>query len=291
MSSKCIEDTGRELSSNNVDIVKYLCNIEEERATLEDIIQKQYQERKKIEMEIEKLTYKLCLINKSLSMRIKAKNNYDKTIEEIRSHYTQLVDNSNKLRQMVEKTQAELDDIMNKKTGTPAAGEDARNRTAEGDECPCAIEEPTKEICEKSSVNSQKNGDNAVSTRSTLDSIGEASVPENASRHSDPSATEMEVSTSQNDPHESKVTTASQSVEKNDSKTTKEDKTVPNISSQDSSENKRLTFNSERQPKGLTGNKLREMKGLKQSLVGENNGNTRQGSSTIKEKDLSSKQI
>lgn len=51
-------------------------------------------------------------------MRIKAKNNYDKTIEEIKDHYEKLVDSSNKLKQIVEKSQQELDDIMNKKTGT-----------------------------------------------------------------------------------------------------------------------------------------------------------------------------
>lgn len=51
-------------------------------------------------------------------MRIKAKNNYDKTIEEIKGHYERLVDSSNKLRQIAEKAQQELDDIMNKKIGT-----------------------------------------------------------------------------------------------------------------------------------------------------------------------------
>ncbi|XP_030754876.1 uncharacterized protein LOC115881506 [Sitophilus oryzae] len=150
MSQKCIEETGHKLSSNNEDIVRYLCGIENERQTLEDIIQKQYQERKRIEIEIEKLTYKLCLINKSLSMRIKAKNNYDKTIEEIQSHYSVLVDSSNKLRNLVEKTQADLDDIMNKKIGTGTGENIPPGLTPLTDptECPCdnTPEEPTRLI-------------------------------------------------------------------------------------------------------------------------------------------------
>lgn len=58
----CIGKTGQELTTNNHDIVKYICDIEEERKTLEHIIQKQYEERKKVEAEIERLTYKLCLV-------------------------------------------------------------------------------------------------------------------------------------------------------------------------------------------------------------------------------------
>lgn len=58
----CIEKTGQELTTNNHDIVKYICDIEEERKTLDHIIQRQYEERKKVEAEIERLTYKLCLV-------------------------------------------------------------------------------------------------------------------------------------------------------------------------------------------------------------------------------------
>lgn len=58
----CIAQVGKELDVNNQGIVKYLCGIEEERRNLEIIIQKQYQERKRIEADIERLTYKLCLV-------------------------------------------------------------------------------------------------------------------------------------------------------------------------------------------------------------------------------------
>lgn len=59
-------------------------------------------------------------------MRIRAKNNYDKTVEEIKGHYMKLVDSSNKLRLIVEKTQQDLDGIMNKKTGTISGNEEVQ---------------------------------------------------------------------------------------------------------------------------------------------------------------------
>lgn len=68
-------------------------------------------------------------------MRIKAKNNYDKTLEEITAHYAKLVDSSNKLKQIVEKSQQELDDLMNKKTGTSSG--------PEGDEVQMLYVKPT----------------------------------------------------------------------------------------------------------------------------------------------------
>ncbi|CAG9768057.1 unnamed protein product [Ceutorhynchus assimilis] len=115
---ECIVETGKTLNTNNQGIIKYLCGMEEERNNLGTIIQKQFEEREKIESDIEKLTFKLGLINKSLTMRIKTKNNYDKTIDEIKVHYEKLVDSSNNLREIVEKTQTELDSLMNKKIGT-----------------------------------------------------------------------------------------------------------------------------------------------------------------------------
>ncbi|CAG9767574.1 unnamed protein product [Ceutorhynchus assimilis] len=134
----CIEETGKILIINNQGIVKYLCGIDEERNHLDVIIKKQYDERNQLELEIETLTYKLCLINKSLAMRIKTKNNYDKTIEEIKSHYERLVESSNKLKQIVEKTQIDLDSIMNKKVGTAKVCAAANKSSG-------VLEEPTKE--------------------------------------------------------------------------------------------------------------------------------------------------
>ncbi|ERL95025.1 hypothetical protein D910_12295 [Dendroctonus ponderosae] len=201
----CIEKAGKELNVNNQDIVKYLCGIEEERRNLENIIQKQYQERKKIEADIERLTYKLCLINKSLSMRIKAKNNYDKTIEEIKSHYDKLVDSSNKLKQIVEKSQQELDDIMNKKTGTSGPeGEEVQmlymkptEKASLGDcSCTYAPEKPTKQQAaatngtnalseSKHSATDQKSTGDADNAK-TLTSMGQITDPNPANGNKPP---------------------------------------------------------------------------------------------------------
>lgn len=141
------------------------------------------------------------------------------------------------------------------------------------EECPCANEEPTKEIKEKISVQSQKN--ELISVPSPVDSIGETSIVENICRTSDPSGTELQTSTSQNESEKAMDTT--QSIEKTNSKPTKEETTtntnsqdskenkrqtskeetaMPNKNSQDSNENRKLTFSSERVSKGLTVSKL-----------------------------------
>ncbi|XP_050292729.1 serine-rich adhesin for platelets-like isoform X2 [Anthonomus grandis grandis] len=132
-------------------------------------------------------------------MRIKAKTNYDRTIDEIRGHYEQLVDSSNKLRIIVEKTQQDLDGIMNKKIGTSSPGgemgpegDDLNTIYVKSggdlcpDECPCYAKvdlKPTKEKSKSTSktlvgkTNSNE-GDNSQTTKwSPSTSAGSTMVP------------------------------------------------------------------------------------------------------------------
>ncbi|KAH1018299.1 uncharacterized protein LOC109543770 [Dendroctonus ponderosae] len=244
----CIEKAGKELNVNNQDIVKYLCGIEEERRNLENIIQKQYQERKKIEADIERLTYKLCLINKSLSMRIKAKNNYDKTIEEIKSHYDKLVDSSNKLKQIVEKSQQELDDIMNKKTGTSGPeGEEVQmlymkptEKASLGDcSCTYAPEKPTKQQAaatngtnalseSKHSATDQKSTGDADNAK-TLTSMGQITDPNPANGNKPPGSKNSSLTPGRSDLSVPSTRAASYSSRRSstDPSTSREDRSRP----------------------------------------------------------------
>lgn len=56
-------DFGQELRTNNDKIVECILLLREQREELAYIIGKQYEERKKLETEMERITYKLCLVN------------------------------------------------------------------------------------------------------------------------------------------------------------------------------------------------------------------------------------
>lgn len=52
----------KELRENNDKICNYICNLKSQREELIYIIEKQYDERKRLETEMERITYKLCLV-------------------------------------------------------------------------------------------------------------------------------------------------------------------------------------------------------------------------------------
>lgn len=57
------EEFGQELRENNQKIVECVRLLREQRDELAFIIEKQYQERKKLETDMERITYKLCLVS------------------------------------------------------------------------------------------------------------------------------------------------------------------------------------------------------------------------------------
>lgn len=56
------EEIGKEVKENNEKIVRYLLELRAQRDELMFLIQKQAEEKAKFEMEMERLTYKLCLV-------------------------------------------------------------------------------------------------------------------------------------------------------------------------------------------------------------------------------------
>ncbi|CAG9857709.1 unnamed protein product [Phyllotreta striolata] len=114
----CKEEMGRILKENNDKICDYICNLRTQRDDLVYIIEKQYEERKRLETEMERITYKLCLINKSMAQRIKAKCLYDQTIDEVEEQYSKLVKDSGTILALVQNRFQKLDGMINKTTST-----------------------------------------------------------------------------------------------------------------------------------------------------------------------------
>ncbi|CAH1973344.1 unnamed protein product [Acanthoscelides obtectus] len=72
----------------------------------------------RLETEMERITYKLCLLNKSLAQRINAKTCYDKTLEEMEEKYANLVKDSAELLKYIREEFGDLESMLNKKTST-----------------------------------------------------------------------------------------------------------------------------------------------------------------------------
>lgn len=112
------QNFGGELRENNEKIVECILLLRDQRSELGFIIEKQYEERKNLEKEMERLTFKLCLLNKSLAQRILAKKNYDETIAEVEARYKKLIENSSDLLEYLKSEFQELESMLSKKTGT-----------------------------------------------------------------------------------------------------------------------------------------------------------------------------
>ncbi|CAH1099552.1 unnamed protein product [Psylliodes chrysocephalus] len=112
------DEMAKELRENNDKICNYICNLKSQREELIYIIEKQYDERKRLETEMERITYKLCLINKSMAQRIKTKNLYDQTLQEVEGNYSKLVKDSGIILSLIQSQYESLDEMINKKTNT-----------------------------------------------------------------------------------------------------------------------------------------------------------------------------
>nr|CAI5850119.1 unnamed protein product [Callosobruchus analis] len=75
-------------------------------------------EKGRLETEMERITYKLCLLNKSLAQRINAKTCYDRTLQEMEEKYANLVKNSADLLMYIKEEFSDLESMINKKTST-----------------------------------------------------------------------------------------------------------------------------------------------------------------------------
>ncbi|KAJ8909880.1 hypothetical protein NQ315_013514 [Exocentrus adspersus] len=134
------EVMGKEVKENNEAIVHCLLELRKQRDDLEYLLEKQLEEKKTLEMEMERLTYKLCLINKSMGQRAKALENYNETIGEIEQQYEKLKQNALELKTALASECDQLDSLINKKTSTEdALGKDDVDEASSSTQAPPAI--------------------------------------------------------------------------------------------------------------------------------------------------------
>ncbi|EFA04879.1 hypothetical protein TcasGA2_TC014940 [Tribolium castaneum] len=139
------------------------------------LIEKQVEEKSRIQNEIERLSFKLSLLTKSLGQRVLAKNNYDKTIKEIEENYSSLVEESGKLLSTITKEVHELEEIMDKKIGTEQKLEEKRRSMDEGLE---KLEEASNGSPANASAELEENEDQAEESKDTTDEISMKSEEE-----------------------------------------------------------------------------------------------------------------
>ncbi|XP_063926844.1 uncharacterized protein LOC135140284 [Zophobas morio] len=140
-----MSESGTELRNNNERIVKLMALLKAQRDEMTYLITKQQEEKHKIENEIEKLSFKLTLLTKSLNQRLQAKINYDKTIKEIEEHYMNLVSQSGKLLHTLSQEVHDLEEIMDKKIGTVGSGLGQKDLEKKPEEAEKAEEPPPPE--------------------------------------------------------------------------------------------------------------------------------------------------
>lgn len=112
-----MSEIGATLRANNEQIVHYLKTLKEQRDEINLIIQKQEQEMRRLQYEIERITYKMALITKSLAQRMAAKEKYDVTIKEAERNYRRIVECSGILLNSMSKEYSVLSEVMDKKVG------------------------------------------------------------------------------------------------------------------------------------------------------------------------------
>ncbi|CAH0554059.1 unnamed protein product [Brassicogethes aeneus] len=93
-------------------IVKHIILLKRKRNEMIDEYTNYKNGNSDLHADIERLTYKVQLISKSLAQRMKAKTLYDKTLREIETKYSELVQHSGKLLDAVEKEINELQSSM-----------------------------------------------------------------------------------------------------------------------------------------------------------------------------------
>ncbi|XP_031333025.1 uncharacterized protein LOC116163288 [Photinus pyralis] len=113
-----MSQTKETLSGNNDKIIKCIADLKNQRKELEFLIGKQQEEQTMLQTDMERITLKLGIIGKSHARRIATKDNYDNAIKNAEESYQEIVTLSGRLLQSIRKNMLELEEAMDKKTGT-----------------------------------------------------------------------------------------------------------------------------------------------------------------------------
>lgn len=113
-------ESGDELRTINDNIVQCLSTLKLQRNDIQQLIEKQENEKRRLTYEMEHINYKLTLIDRSLAQRLAARDKYDATIKETEENYKRIVECSGILLTSMQKEYTELIETMDKRVGTEA---------------------------------------------------------------------------------------------------------------------------------------------------------------------------
>ncbi|XP_021933314.1 Sjoegren syndrome nuclear autoantigen 1 homolog isoform X2 [Zootermopsis nevadensis] len=106
---------GAALQICNLELVKGIEHMKRKCSELQQLIDEQEEEKATLQREIEKMSYKLTQLNDSLSRKVAAKREYDRTISETEVAYSKILESSQVLLNMVQREASCLEHVMVKK--------------------------------------------------------------------------------------------------------------------------------------------------------------------------------
>ncbi|KAG7197528.1 hypothetical protein KM043_017641 [Ampulex compressa] len=100
------------LSTYYQEFMKCLKEMKSRRTDLEVQIASQENEKHSLQEEIERMSYKLTHLNKSLAKKIAVRNEYNRTITDMESAYTKILESSQLLLNMIKREAITLDQTL-----------------------------------------------------------------------------------------------------------------------------------------------------------------------------------
>lgn len=100
--------TNVDLQNYNAELVTCIEDLREKREALNRTILQEEEEKAKIQKNISLMTDRLAKLNDNLSMRVQARQEYDKTIEETEQAYMKILESSQTLLHVLKRESASL---------------------------------------------------------------------------------------------------------------------------------------------------------------------------------------
>ena len=106
--SEIMAQQGATLQNYNNELVKCIEDLREKREEINRQILKEEEEKAKIQKDLSILTERLSKINETLSRKVQARNEYDKTIQETEAAYMKILESSQTLLHVLKRETVNL---------------------------------------------------------------------------------------------------------------------------------------------------------------------------------------
>ena len=94
---------GSSIQNYNNELVKCIEDLRMKKDETNSQILKEEEEKSKIQYDLNQLTERLSIINETLSKKVQARNEYDRTIQETEGAYMKILESSQSLLQVLKK--------------------------------------------------------------------------------------------------------------------------------------------------------------------------------------------